>query len=359
MTLLILFFSISIVVSFLCSIWEAVLLSVTPSFVNSSREEGLYVGHKLTEFTEDIDRPLSAILTLNTIAHTVGAIGVGAQASKVFGTESGLALLGMQIGWESIIAAVMTLAILVLSEIIPKTIGANNWRELAPFAVRSIDILMKILSPFVWLSQGITARLKSDKNKSVYSRADFSAMTNVAEQSGALADSESTIIKNLLRLHEVSVNDIMTPRTVMVTANEDTIARNFYKTKSGNLRFSRIPVYQETEDNITGYVLKDDILVRLVESDEELPLKELRRDILHVKPNFPLPEMFELLTQKREHIAIVSDDYGSLVGLVTMEDVVETLLGLEIVDEMDAVADLQQLARRRWEERAKRIGLIE
>ena len=359
MALLIIFFALSIIFSFLCSIWEAVLLSVTPSYVNSQREEGSFTGIKLVEFTEDIDKPLSAILTLNTIAHTVGAIGVGAQAAKVFDTQSGFTLLGFQIGWESMVAAVMTLAILVFSEIIPKTMGANNWRQLAPFAVRSIDILMIALGPFVWLSQGITKRLKTDKNKSVYSRADFTAMTNVAEESGALEVNESTIIKNLLRLEEVSVNDVMTPRTVMVTANEDMIARNFYKNKTSNLRFSRIPVYEKTEDHITGYVLKDEILVRLVESDEELPLKELRRDIMHVKPDLPIPQLFDLLTQNREQIAIVLDDYGSLVGLVTMEDVVETLLGLEIVDEMDAVADLQQLARQRWQERAKKIGLID
>ena len=359
MTLLILFLLLSIIVSFLCSIWEAVLLSVTPSYVSSTREEGSFTGIKLTEFTEDIDRPLSAILTLNTIAHTVGAIGVGAQAAKVFGSQSGFNILGLSVGWESIIAALMTLAILIFSEIIPKTIGANNWRQLAPFAVRSIDLLVTALGPFVWLSQGITKRLKADKSKSVYSRADFSAITNVAEESGALALSESTIIKNLLRLDEVAVNDIMTPRTVMVTANEDMIARNFYKNKGNNLRFSRIPLYQESADNITGYVLKDDILVRLIESDEEIQLNALRRDILHIKPDLPLPKLFDLFTENREQIAIVLDDYGSLVGLVTMEDVVETLLGLEIVDEMDAVEDLQQLARQRWEERAKRIGLIE
>ena len=199
----------------------------------------------------------------------------------------------------------------------------------------------------------------SQKNLRGYTRADFSAITNVAEESGALALSESKIIKNLLRLDEVAVNDIMTPRTVMVTANEDMIARNFYKNKGNNLRFSRIPLYQESEDNITGYVLKDDILVRLIESDEEIQLNALRRDILHIKPDFPLPKLFDLFTENREQIAIVLDDYGSLVGLVTMEDVVETLLGLEIVDEMDAVEDLQQLARQRWQERAKRIGLIE
>ncbi|MGR8948847.1 MAG: CNNM domain-containing protein [Gammaproteobacteria bacterium] len=359
MTLLILFFVLSIVVSFLCSIWEAVLLSVTPSYVNSTREQGGFTGRKLTEFTEDIDRPLSAILTLNTIAHTVGAIGVGAQASKVFGSDAGLSILGFNIGWASVIAAVMTLAILIFSEIIPKTIGANNWRELAPFSVRSIDLLITALGPFVWLSQGITKRLKTDKSKSVYSRADFSAITNVAEESGALALSESTIIKNLLRLDEIAVNDIMTPRTVMITANEDMIARNFYKSKGNNLRFSRIPLFQEKKDNITGYVLKDDILVRLIESEEQTQLKELRRDILHIKPDLPLPKLFDVFTENREQIAIVLDDYGSLVGLVTMEDVVETLLGLEIVDEMDAVEDLQQLARQRWQERAKRVGLIE
>jgi len=355
MALLIVFFLLSIIFSFLCSIWEAVLLSVTPSYVNIKAGEGGYMGKSLNSFKKDIDRPLSAILTLNTIAHTVGAIGVGAQAGKVW--QGGFEIFGKHLGGESIIAGLMTLAILILSEIIPKTLGANNWKALAPFTVRSLNILMLVLQPFVWLSQMITRTLKKDKSKSVFSRADLTAMTNVAEESGTLELKESKIIRNLLRFEEVKVEDIMTPRTVMVTANEDTFAMNFYKGNS-TLRFSRIPVYNIESDNITGFVLKDDILVRLVEDQDDIPLKDLRRDILHVSPNMALPELFDMLTQKREQIAIVVDTHGTLVGLVSMEDLIETLLGLEIVDEMDAVADMQKLARRKWEERAKKSGLI-
>ncbi|MEM1121700.1 MAG: CNNM domain-containing protein, partial [Bacteroidota bacterium] len=207
MVLLIIFFLLSIVFSFLCSIWEAVLLSITPSFINRKvQDKTTNLGHDLRNFKKNIDRPLSAILTLNTIAHTVGAIGVGAQAAVVF--EDTPTILG--IPSETIIATVMTLAILVLSEIIPKTLGANKWRELAGFTVKSLKVLLFILTPFVWLSEQITKNLKKDKNKSVFSKADLAAMTHAGEESGVLDKSESTIIKNLLRFEEVSVRDIMT-----------------------------------------------------------------------------------------------------------------------------------------------------
>ena len=360
MFLLLAFFALSIIFSFLCSIWEAVLLSITPSFINRKVQEGSQLGKDLEMFKEDIDRPLSAILTLNTIAHTVGAIGVGAQAGSYFGSDSSLPIPGinLEIPSESIIAVVMTLAILILSEIIPKTIGANKWESLAGFTVKSLKFLLFILTPFVWVSQLITKNLKKDKNKSVFSKADLAAMTHAGEESGVLAQSESTIIKNLLRFEEVSVRDIMTPRTVMVKADETTTLMDFYKNNQP-LRFSRIPVFQESSDHITGVVLKDEILQHLVEDRDDVQLKELIREIPAVKDDKPLPELFEVMTTQRAQIAIVVDNYGSLVGLVTMEDLLETLLGLEIVDESDGEADLQKLARQKWETRAKKLGLIE
>jgi len=354
MGLLIFFFVLSILFSFLCSIWEAVLLSITPSFITRKVQEGSQLGKDLEVFKEDIDRPLSAILTLNTIAHTVGAIGVGAQAANVF--EDTPYIFG--IPSETIIASVMTLAILILSEIIPKTIGANMWESLAGFTVKSLKFLLFVLTPFVFVSQLITKNLKKDKDKSVFSKADLAAMTHAGEESGVLAQSESTIIKNLLRFEEVSVRDIMTPRTVMVKADENTSLMEFYKNNQP-LRFSRIPVFQESSDNITGVVLKDEILQYLVEDKDDVKLKELIREIPAVKDSKPLPELFEVMTTQRAQIAIVVDSYGSLVGLVTMEDVLETLLGLEIVDESDGEADLQKLARQKWENRAKKLGLIE
>lgn len=357
MGLLIGFFVLSIAFSFLCSVLEAVLLSVTPSYVNRQVQDGTSTGLLLQEYKKDIDRPLSAILTLNTIAHTVGAIGVGAQAGTLFG-EHYINLGIMNLSIESIIAVVMTLAILILSEIIPKTIGANMWRELAPFTVRTLRFIMFVLRPFVWVSQLITKRLKKDKGRSVFSRADFTAMTSVGAKSGALAKNESTIISNLLRLDKLTVRDIMTPRTVMIIANESLTVAQFYE-KNSELPVSRIPVYEGKPDHITGMVLKNDILLQLAKDKDSTTLASLRRPVYTVKATDTLHQLLETFVQKHSHIAIVIDSYGSVVGLVTMEDLFETILGMEIMDESDEVEDLQKYARKQWEERAKRPGLLD
>jgi CBS domain containing-hemolysin-like protein len=357
MGLLIVFFVLSIVISFLCSVWEAVLLSITPAFVGRQVQEGHKIGILLQAFKKDIDRPLSAILTLNTIAHTVGAIGVGAQAGKLYG-ETSLNLEFTSISAESLVAGTMTLAILILSEIIPKTIGANNWRELATFTIQSLRLLLIVLSPFVWLSQQITRTLKKEKGRSVLSRADFTAITHVGLESGAIAQSESVIIQNLLRLERLVVRDIMTPRTVVMTANESQTLEAFFQQRP-NLPFSRIPVYKDAPDHITGMILKDDMLKLLAEDKHGMTLAEIRRPILFVRDTKRLPELLDTFIHSKAHIALVTDDFGSVAGLVTMEDLFETLLGLEIVDESDTVEDLQRLARKRWEERAKKLGLVE
>ncbi|GAB5555655.1 MAG: CNNM domain-containing protein [Saprospiraceae bacterium] len=355
---LFLFAGISILFSFLCSIWEAVLLSITPSYINVQRQEGTQLGKDLEVFKEDIDRPLSAILTLNTIAHTVGAIGVGAQALKLFG-EAELWKDGpIHISIESLIAVLMTLAILILSEIIPKTIGANQWRRLAPFTVKSLKILLFILRPLVWVTQLITKKMKNDKSKPVLSRVDFVAMTQAGAESGALEANESEIIKNLLRFDRIPVKSIMTPRTVAVMAEEERTVKDFYEAHQP-LRFSRIPIYEKARDHVTGLVLKDDLLEHMIKGHGDWPLQKIKKEILAIDQDKRLPELFDALTKNRTHLAIVVDEFGGLAGLVTMEDVLETLLGLEIVDEMDAVADLQDLARKKWEERARLLGLIE
>lgn len=355
MGLLILFFLLSIIFSFLCSVLEAALLSVTPSYVQGKLQEKSVTGKLLAEYKEDIDRPLSAILTLNTIAHTVGAIGVGAQAGKVFGEDGAFDLLGFPLSYESIIAALMTLAILVLSEIIPKTIGANSWQALAPFTVRTLRVLIWILKPFVWISQRITKTLKKDKDRSVLSRADFTAMTQVGEDSGALEKHESKIIKNLLEFEKLSVRDIMTPKTVLIMGRETELLQDYYN-ENMPIRFSRIPIFRETRDDVTGIMLKDDLLQKLVEAKDDTPLKDIKREVSFVQDDMPLPALFDHFTTKRDHLSMVVDNYGSVVGLVTMEDLFETLLGQEIMDEMDEVADLQKLARRKWEDRFKKKG---
>lgn len=357
MGLLITFFFVSICFSFLCSVWEAVILSITPSYVNRKIQEGSDVGITLRKYKGDIDRPLSAILTLNTVAHTVGAIGVGAQAGKLFGTQA-FDMGIVSLTYESVIAGVMTLAILILSEIIPKTIGANMWRQLAPFTVRSLRILLWVLAPFVWMSQSITRRLKRDKDRSVLSRADFTAMTQVGAESGALQPGESMIIQNLLRLDKLVVRDIMTPRTVMICADERMTMKAYFEANRA-LPVSRIPVYHTHPDRITGLILKDDLLLQLAEDQHEKLLSEIRRPIAFVKDRESIASLLDTLIARREHIAMVSDEYGSVVGVVTMEDLFETLLGLEITDESDAVEDLQRLARENWQERAKKLGILE
>nr|WKN36061.1 hemolysin family protein [Tunicatimonas sp. TK19036] len=355
MGLLLFFFILSIAVSFLCSVLEAVILSVTPSYVNRKVQEGAVTGTLLKAYQEDIDRPLSAILTLNTIAHTVGAIGVGAQAGKIFG-DSEVGLGFTSISFESIIAAVMTLAILILSEIIPKTIGANNWRSLAPFTVRTLRVLMLILTPFVWLSQVITKRLKKDKGRSVLSRADLTAMAQASLESGAIDQGESKIIKNLLRLERLIVRDVMTPRAVMVMAEASQTLSEYYD-QYKPMQFSRIPVFNKSPDQISGMVLKDDLLRGLAEDQHQLTLDQIQRNVQFVRDNENLPKLFDQLLNQREHLAIVTDEYGTVVGLVTLEDVLETLLGMEIMDESDTVEDMQRYARQQWEKRAKKQGL--
>ena len=351
------FFFASILFSFLCSILEAVLLSITPAYVGIQEQTDSHIAADLVRFKDDIDRPLAAILTLNTIAHTVGAIGVGSQAALIFG-ESMLEIAGVPIiSLEALIAGLMTLAILIFSEVIPKTIGANNWEALTPFTIASLKIMLVVLAPLVWTSQYITRHLKKDKDEPVLSRTDFLAMAKLGKESGVLEESEQTIIHNLLRFSKVLVKDVMTPRIVVNTASEEITVREFQNVNS-NLPHSRIPVYREKNDNITGYVLRDDILLNLAETQDHILLKALRRDIVVVHRTVPIPDLLDTFLIKKEHMAMVVDEFGGMEGIVTMEDIIETLLGLEIVDESDNEADMQALARSNWERRAKRLGII-
>lgn len=349
-TLIIVFFLVSIVFSFLCSVWEAVLLSITPAYTERKTQEGGEMGKTLQEFKSNIDRPLAAILTLNTIAHTVGAIGVGAQAVEIWGASIMATL---------VVPVVMTLAILILSEIIPKTIGANYWKELAGFTVKCLSFVILALTPLVFLSQIITRMLKKDKGASVLSRADFTAMADLGARHGVLDAGESSLISNLLKFKDVRAGDVMTPRTVMVAVDETMTLHDFHNAHP-DLRFSRIPVYRGNADKMTGYFLKIEMLTRLVNAPgDTTTLSDIKRPLVTVKESFPIPELFDQFVAQREHVALVVDnEFGGTQGMVTMEDVIETLLGLEIVDEMDHAEDMQALARKNWEARAKARGLI-
>ncbi|MDR9417136.1 MAG: hemolysin family protein [Gracilimonas sp.] len=347
MGLLIFYLLLAIGVSFLCSILEAVLLSISPSFVAVQEKNNPAVGEVLKELKKDIDRPLSAILTLNTIAHTVGAAGVGAQAQVVFGNA-----------YVSLTSALLTLAILVFSEIIPKTLGATYWKALSGFAARITKFLIYLTYPFVILSQWITKWMSSEEKQAPsVSREEFSAMAELGLEEGVFEEGESNIFKNLIRFRSLKVKDIMTPRIVVVKFQEDLTINQILEEKD-ELRVSRMPIYGENEEDITGYILKNDLYFNLSKNNGDKQLKEIQREVLILPETISLKTLFERLLEKQEHIAVVVDEYGGFSGVVTMEDVVETLLGMEIVDEIDAIEDMQKLARQKWRERAKRLGIV-
>lgn len=346
MALLFVYLLIAVSFSFLCSVLEAVMLSITPTFIDIKSEEKKPFAKDLQKFKANIDRPLSAILTLNTFAHTIGAAGVGAQAQIIWGDE-----------YLSIISAIVTIIILIFSEIIPKTIGAKYWRQLAGISTNIVKFLIYVLYPLVYVSQLITSLIKKEEGESVLSRRDIKVITELAERKGIFEKGESTIIRNLLRFNTILVKDIMTPRTVVVAEQEETAIKELYKKKNIQ-RFSRIPVYDNNFDDITGFVLKDEVLVKIIEKEDDLPLKSIKREIQTVFDQLPIPKLFEYLMKKNEHIALVVDEYGGMKGVVTIEDVVETLFGMEIMDETDSTEDMQALARKNWERRAKELGLI-
>lgn len=350
-SLLIVFALISILFSFLCSLWEAALLSITPTYAEIQHQEGSRLGAHLSEFKSNIDKPLAAILTLNTMAHTIGAIGVGAQASIIWADTSPL-VTGF------VVPALMTLAILLFSEIVPKTLGASYWKELAPFTVNSLLMVMFVLAPIIWVCQLLTSAMKKTEG-SIFSRSDFLAMAEIGAREGVFEHNESEIIANLIKFESVCVQDIMTPRMVVILAREE-MPIAAYLEEAEPLRVSRIPIYRGGEkDDVTGYVLKIDLLSAVIAGRGDEPVSTLRRDIMVLQDTFPLPELVNRLVAKKEHIALVIDEFGGTAGVVTMEDAIETLLGQEIVDESDSEPDLRNRARQDWERRAKALGLVE
>ncbi|MEM6327360.1 MAG: CNNM domain-containing protein [Bacteroidota bacterium] len=343
-TMLAIWITLAIGVSFLCSILEAVLLSVTPAYVGSIAAERPTTARRLREYKADVERPLAAILTLNTFAHTIGAAGAGAEAAAIFGNDL-----------ITVFSVVLTIGILVLSEIIPKTLGAVFWRGLAPFTATVLRPLILITLPAVWLSQGLTKLLARGEKEGSVSREEIAALAEIGEEEGVFDKAESQILRSLLRFNELTASDVMTPRTVThaypATAPLSEVA--------GYETFSRVPVYGASLDEVTGYALRDEVLKSVAEGRGEETVGSIQRDVLSVSHDLPLPRVFEKLLERQEHIAIVTGIYGGTAGIVTVEDVVETLLGLEIMDEVDAEQDMQAAARRRWEARARKIGLVD
>ncbi len=347
MTLLIIYVLIALVVSFICSILEASLLTITPSSINSAKQKGLAWATRMEEYKADIDRPLSAILTLNTVAHTMGAAGAGAQYARIFGNTG-----------EAIFAGVLTLAILIFTEIIPKTFGSRYAVELAGIVSRILPVMVTGLAPLVWFSRQIT-RLITPKGHTVpgMHREELLAMTRMGAESGQLEATESEFVHNLIQLHSMKTWDIMTPRTVIFTLSENLPLTEFMEIIEEK-PFSRIPVYGENRDEVTGFVIRGEVqLAHFKDNNRNGTLADVKRTIAMTADHAPVDALFRRFVTERLQIIQVVDEFGTMVGIVSFEDIIETIFGFEIMDEKDTVADLQHYARSLWKERARKMGI--
>lgn len=334
MGLILLYFLGALSLSFLCSVLEAVLLSTPMSYISMRENQGSKTATLMKQYKNNVDRPVGAILSLNTIAHTIGSAGVGAESIKIFGEQ-----------YFGLISAILTLLILVLSEIIPKTIGASYWRSLAMPSTRIIRVLILITYPLVLLSELITKVFTPRGNQASMSREEVSAMVAVGTTEGIFRESESKLIKSCIALSGVKARQIMTPSIVVESACQDLTVKDFQAKQSWS--FSRIPVYAGDKDYITGYVLKDAVLKLLSEDQFHVKLSDLKRPILTFREEESVFQIWEKMLEKREHISVIIDEYGGLRGLVTMEDIIETMTGVEIVDEDDVAVDMQALAKEK------------
>lgn len=334
MGLILLYLLGALALSFLCSILEAVLLSTPMSFISMKENEGNKTATLMKRYKNNVDRPVGAILSLNTIAHTIGSAGVGAESIKIFGEE-----------YFGLISAILTLLILVLSEIIPKTIGASYWRSLAMTSTKIIRVLIFITYPLVLLSEVITKIFTPKSHQVSVSREEVSAMVDVGTTEGIFRESESKIIKSCIHLAGVKAREIMTPSIVVETANTNLTIKEFYDQQTWN--FSRIPVYDTNKDYIVGYVLKDMVLKALSDDKFDTKLSDMVRSILSFNEDDSVYQIWEKMLEKREHISIIVDEYGCLRGVVSMEDIIETMTGVEIVDEDDVAVDMQAFAKEK------------
>lgn len=337
MTELIVFLLGALSISFLCSILEASLMSTPISYITLKEEEGLRAAARFKQYKLDSSRPLAAILSLNTIANTIGAAGVGKQATVIFGSE-----------WFGLVSAVTTILILVFSEIIPKTIGSSHWKSLTAFTAGSIRILIIILYPIVISVEFLQKMFSRGKTDVSVSRDEIGAMADVAEETGELEEDENEIIQNIINIDEIEAKDAMTPRVVAAIAPESMTIKKFYKDRRF-LHHSRIPVYADNDEYITGYILRMDALQLMAEDKFDCKLSEIKREVSSFPEETTIDRIWDDMLKSKEQMAIIINEYGSFQGLLTMEDIIETVLGNEIVDERDVVVDMQQLALDKWQ----------
>lgn len=342
MALLLTFLFGALAISFLCSLLESSLMSTAYSYIIAREEEGDKNAALIRKYKSEPEKPLAAILSLNTIANTIGAAGVGLQTTEVFGEAS-----------FGIVSAITTLLILIFSEIIPKTIGSTHWKELMPFTVRTIRVLIVLMYPLVMLVKVVGRMVNRKEPGAVVSREEVSAMANAGEEEGVLEEDENKIIQNIIKLGNVKATDVMTPRVVAAIAPESMTLKEYYDDDQYD-HFSRIPVYAESPEYITGYILRDDALENLAEDKFNLTLGDIRRDLPYFSEEKSISDIWDALLKQKSQIALIIDEYGCFQGILTMEDIIETIFGLEIIDESDEVSDMQQYARERWQMRQKK-----
>ena len=345
MAALLIYLFVALGISFLCSLLEATLLSTPISYITMREEEGYAPAIRFKQYKQNSARPIAAILALNTIAHTIGAAGVGAEATIIFGSK-----------WFGLVSIVVTLLILVFSEIIPKMIGTTRWKHLMGFTTLAIRGLVFVMYPIVMAVEIIT-RLFSPKeqDEAIVSREEVSAMANVAEKEEELDEDENQMIQNIIKMDDIPVENVMTPRVVAQIAPESMTVRAFYRNKAF-APHSRIPVYADSDEYISGYILRSEVLQLLAEDKFDRTLSSIRRDISLYHQEAPVGEVWDSMRKGDEQISCIIDDYGCFQGIVSLEDLIETILGSEIIDEKDTVADMQQLARQRWQKRAGKEG---
>ncbi|WP_373487641.1 CNNM domain-containing protein [Blastomonas sp.] len=348
MTLLFIYVGAALSVSFLCSLLEASLLTITPSAIQTGKTKGARWAEGLDSLKRNVDRPLAAILTLNTVAHTMGAAGAGAEYARLFGNST-----------QALFAAALTVAVLILTEIIPKTIGARYALTLAPFVARVLPVLILLLAPLVWFSQQLTRLITfGQAAHAPRHREELMAVARMGSDSGQLHKQESEVLHNLLQLSQVKTWDIMTPRTVVFSLPLTTRLDEFVP-RVRNKPFTRIPMFESDPADIKGFVIKGEVLMHMIEAkpDEVAGLQQLMRPISSTLGTVSVDRLFQRFIEENHHIMLVVDEYGSALGIVTLEDVVETIFGFEIIDEVDKVPDMQAYARQLWKVRAERIGI--
>lgn len=347
---LLLYIGVALGFSFLCSVLEAVLLSSSISHVELLAQQGRRAGLMMQRHKVNVERPISAILTLNTIAHTVGAAGAGAQAAAVFGNQ-----------YIGIISAVLTLLILVFSEIIPKTIGAVYWKALMPFSAYTIRLLVWVFFPAVWVFEVMTSLLRPHEEAPSVTRSELEVLAKISVEEGALLERENRIVRNLLHLHSVSIQTIMTPRTVVLAFAATMTVREVMR-KYPRIAFTRLPIYDKSIDHVTGYVLRHDIYEKMADDEYDVTLEQISQQLHAVPETNNVAQVMEEFITRREQIFLVIDEFGGTSGIVTLEDAIESLLGIEITDETDVVADLRDLAQQRYQRQlaeqsaAERLG---